>query len=199
MFCKYCGAELTDGSVFCSKCGKKILSIEENTESENNQEKKVNNEDSEKIKSTLLAVGVAIVLIIGIVIFGFYRNSPRNIETAKYSNEPHKSIKTEKFGELEFNIMDFIRSDFKSIIERNVTVLVSGVPYSYYMTNDIDAMFEELEKQGFRTPTSEDFTLNPALSYSVRKKMEDLDCFISFTTNDGIGVLNIKMPHQFIV
>ena len=37
MFCKYCGSPLTDDSVFCSKCGKKIDDMHANLSSQKNE------------------------------------------------------------------------------------------------------------------------------------------------------------------
>ncbi len=60
MFCRYCGNEIEDDSVFCTKCGKKLV----DEMSENIQENKVKLDDKKRI-----FIGVIITICIIIISF----------------------------------------------------------------------------------------------------------------------------------
>lgn len=57
MFCKYCGKEIPDGVVFCSRCGKQIAvqnSKKSETENKSNSELKVSEPQSVKLANTTI-------------------------------------------------------------------------------------------------------------------------------------------------
>lgn len=52
MYCKFCGKQIDDDSAFCAHCGKKIISI--NNEQESEQSKSIPSEPTETKKETAL-------------------------------------------------------------------------------------------------------------------------------------------------
>ena len=70
MYCKYCGTEIEEGSVFCKNCGAKIESTEV-TETQGKKENKENKENKEKKKSSVMKkflIAAVIFIIIGAVL-----------------------------------------------------------------------------------------------------------------------------------
>lgn len=66
MFCKYCGAEIQDGSVFCNKCGKAI-----NATSDISQEIQQEKSSNKRITKVPIIIGATVIVLILIGIFVF--------------------------------------------------------------------------------------------------------------------------------
>lgn len=70
MFCKYCGSEIDSDSLFCSKCGKKLI---DNKKSETSREVHSKESMSEKVSSRKSNVlRIILQIVIGIVFLVLY-------------------------------------------------------------------------------------------------------------------------------
>lgn len=76
------------------------------------------------------------------------------------------------------------------IIERDVEVKITGVPYFYFMTDDFDVLKIELASYMCRAPKSSELEENPNLSKAVINKMQELGCCWSITLSNSSAILN---------
>lgn len=75
-------------------------------------------------------------------------------------------------------------------VYRNVEVMISGVPYYYFMTDDLYALYDEYPDSNIKDLYDDDLIENPNLSPAVISKMQELGCTWSVTFSNGSSVLN---------
>ncbi|MDE6705803.1 MAG: ankyrin repeat domain-containing protein [Treponemataceae bacterium] len=67
--------------------------------------------------------------------------------------------------------------------------------YTYFMTDDWNAVRKTLTDLGYRTPVPNNWRWNPALHQNVRAKMAELGAKYSLTMSHGANVLNSWSPN----
>lgn len=72
---------------------------------------------------------------------------------------------------------------------------INGREYTYFMTNDWNAVLKTLADLGYRTPHPQDWRWNPALHQNVRAKMAERGARYSLTMSHGVAVLNSCSPN----
>ena len=73
----------------------------------------------------------------------------------------------------------------------NVKIDMDGMRFSYFMTNDENALSDRLWKLGCLFPNEKDWRVNYALHKRVTDKMEELGAKYSITLSNGACVLNL--------
>lgn len=72
---------------------------------------------------------------------------------------------------------------------------IGGREYTYFMTDDWNAVLKKLTGMGYRTPCPQDWRWNPALHQNVRTKMAERGARYSLTMSHGAAVLNTWSPN----
>lgn len=80
-----------------------------------------------------------------------------------------------------------------SVVQRNVEVNINGTTYTYFMTDDYDALTAELANYNCRAPSSGELRPNPALAQSVRDKMKEVGACWSISNGH---VVNYYTPSE---
>ncbi|MDE5614312.1 MAG: ankyrin repeat domain-containing protein [Treponemataceae bacterium] len=79
---------------------------------------------------------------------------------------------------------------------QTVRVDIDGLgEYTYFMTDDWNAVRKTLADLGYRTPRPQDWRWNPDLHQNVRAKMAELGAKYSLTMSHGAAVLNSWSPN----
>jgi tetratricopeptide (TPR) repeat protein len=150
MLCKNCGLELQEGSVFCNKCGKKVLLETDFTSS------------AKKVNRKVISIGIVGILIIGIFVAVFVVfNNPFNkfkgaINDNKYAEA--SKIYSEKIKgniESEKEAIEYLKSEIegikKSFIENkieynNAISKLETLQKTELVTSDISSAISEIKK-----------------------------------------------------
>ncbi len=78
----------------------------------------------------------------------------------------------------------------KLFVQENVEIDIDGKTYSYFMTNDSNALFDKFLEHHIPFPGETEWHNNYALHKSVTDKMEELGAKYSMTFSNGVSVLN---------
>lgn len=107
MKCKKCGAEISDKSKFCDKCGEKIILppkpqplFKDNFEIANNLKNESQNKEKKIIKilaGSLAAVSVIAIISIAVALTGNKSVQPAVVPTTQHINDYDKTSKIESF------------------------------------------------------------------------------------------------------
>lgn len=147
-YCKKCGAEMTDESMFCKKCGAKF---EKSTQAETQKEKQTDNishdvsQSNRNSKGLLIALAVICVCLAGFAIYEYTQ-----VQSSKaYSNQLEEQVANLEAEENGLrNRIDYLESQNNHLTDENT------IP-----SNEAEAAIKQLEgyQKGLETFASKDW------------------------------------------
>ena len=190
MYCKKCGHEIDNDSVFCNKCGAKQKAEEsednldkEEIEEEYNEDNVINYYNPDKKKSTdkkensgCLRVVIGLIIILLIIIIAWIANAPESDN----SNNENNNYNDNKYNEPQWFTRDATNNDITVTYETNYTALAVDI---YIMPKcDIDNLEIEItyyDKNGAALTSQVKHIGNVKEGVQVQSRMALLDLSIT--------------------
>lgn len=126
MICKKCGAHISEGSTYCSKCGQEILEKQENIHIQSNEKRKIDKKKVISIVSASIGIIIIIIVLTGIKLYMEQVNydrldEKRNTIDSEFSyyvldgfEEQYSNLKSETDYAIEMNK----KSETKNILKK---------------------------------------------------------------------------------
>lgn len=213
MYCGNCGANLSEGSVFCPACGSKVTGEGPEFSFGSKAPEKKTGGNYRMIGIVVVAVLAVFVAVIGVLVFGIFGGRSEEKVVKSYvegSFKPDaelilslmpKQVRDKAVEELEKEeylwgeeeVADYLNEQLQSYIDQVDAQLGDGWNYSYEIVEEEDYDQSRLRnlKVQYREMGVEEFTADAAKEIKVEIAVESADKETSVTRNLYVTVVKI--------
>lgn len=218
MFCTECGAEIKEGSKFCSICGA-VLAVETTNVPEKENTQKVDEEnipqknakENKKTKLFIILIIAAVLAVVGLVVLLCIKNAgdKKDIEDEKVQTDTDSEIVDEKDIENDVNVSDTMpqitefAGNTSANLEQGGNVVSNGEDVYFYENGYIYHMDKDGNVEGVCKLGKTDYGSNPNYAYLQLKDdilfYTENDCLIAYNLTEGKGKQLIRDAWGFRV